>query len=111
MEYRNYNGIIYLRLDKGDEVLSSITDVCQKEGIRSCIFSGIGGCDYAKLGTFRPEQGTYANYEKSGMLELVSLNGDIKEGGNGPLIHAHACLSYEENDEIKLIACPSHCGN
>ena len=58
MEYRNYNGIIYLRLDKGDEVLSSITDVCQKEGIRSCICSGIGGCDYAKLGTFRPEQGT-----------------------------------------------------
>lgn len=103
MEYRNYNGIIYLRLDKGDEVLSSITDVCQKEGIRSCIFSGIGGCDYAKLGTFRPEQGTYANYEKSGMLELVSLNGDVKESDHGPLIHAHACLSYEENDEIKLI--------
>ena len=102
MEYRNYNNVIYLRLDRGDEVLSSILDVCEKEGIKSCVFSGIGGCDYAKLGTFRPEQGTYGEYEKRGMLELVSLNGDVKDSEQGPLIHAHACLSFEENGEIKL---------
>jgi len=102
MEYRNYNNVIYLRLDRGDEVLSSILDVCKKEGIKSCVFSGIGGCDYAKLGTFRPEQGTYGEYEKRGMLELVSLNGDVKDSDQGPLIHAHACLSFEENGEIKL---------
>ena len=102
MEYRNYNNVIYLRLDRGDEVLSSVLDVCKKEGIKSCVFSGIGGCDYAKLGTFRPEQGTYGEYEKRGMLELVSLNGDVKDSDQGPLIHAHACLSFEENGEIKL---------
>ena len=103
MDYRNYNNVVYLRLDKGDEVLSSILEVCEKEGIKSCVFSGIGGCDYVKLGTFRPEQGTYANYEKSGMLELVSLNGDIKDSEQGALIHAHGCLSYEKEGEIKLI--------
>ena len=103
MEYRNYNNVIYLRLDKGDEVLSSIVYVCEREGVKSCVFSGIGGCDYAKLGTFRPEEGTYANYEAEGMLELVSLNGDIKNSEEGPLIHAHACLSYEEDGAIKLI--------
>ncbi len=102
MEYRNYNNIIYMRLDKGDEVLSSIIDVCKKEGIKSCIFSSIGGCDYAKLGTFRPSQGTYGEYEKEGMLVLVSLNGDIKDSEQGPLVHAHACLSYEEDGQIKL---------
>lgn len=102
MEYRNYNDVLYLRLDKGDEVLSSILDVCEKEKIQSCVFSGIGGCDYAKLGTFRPEQGTYNEYETSGMLELVSLNGDIKQSEQGSLIHAHACLSYEEDGRIKL---------
>ena len=102
MEYRNYNNVVYLRLDRGDEVLSSILSVCEKEGFKSCVFSGIGGCDYAKLGTFRPDQGTYGEYEKEGMLELVSLNGDVKDSDQGPLIHAHACLSFEENGEIKL---------
>lgn len=102
MEYRNYNNVVYLRLDRGDEVLSSILSVCKKEGFKSCVFSGIGGCDYAKLGTFRPDQGTYGEYEKQGMLELVSLNGDVKDSDQGPLIHAHACLSFEENGEIKL---------
>lgn len=103
MDYRNYSGTIYLRLDKGDDVLSSILDVCKKENIRSCIFSGIGGCDYAKVGAFQPEKGFYNEYEKEGMLELVSLNGDIKDSEQGPLIHAHACLSYEDGGEIKLI--------
>ena len=36
------------------------------------------------------------------MLELVSLNGDVKDSEQGPLIHAHACLSYEEDGQIKL---------
>ena len=36
------------------------------------------------------------------MLELVSLNGDVKDSDQGPLVHAHACLSFEENGEIKL---------
>lgn len=103
MDYRNFDNVIYLRLDKGDEVLSSIVDVCQKEGVRSCVFSGIGGCDYAKLGTFMPERGTYNEYETEGMLELISLNGDIKDSNGEPLIHAHACLSYEEDGQIKLI--------
>lgn len=103
MEYRNYNNVIYLRLDKGDEVLSSIVSVCKSEGLKSCVFSGIGGCDYVKLGTFVPEKGIYNHYEATGMLELVSLNGDIKESEEGPLVHAHACLSYEEDGQIKLI--------
>ena len=103
MEYRNYNNIIYLRLDKGDEVLASILAVCKNEGIKSCIFSGIGGCDYAKLGAFQPEKGIYNSYEARGMLELVSLNGDIKDSDEGPLIHAHGCLSFEEDGEIKVI--------
>ena len=30
MGCRNYNAVLYLRLDKGDEVLSSILDVCEK---------------------------------------------------------------------------------
>ncbi|MDY6391807.1 MAG: DUF296 domain-containing protein [Bacilli bacterium] len=101
MEYRNYNDVIYLRLDRGEEVLSSILEVCKKEEIHSCVFSGIGGCDYAKLGTFHPEEGTYGEFEVRGMLELISLSGDVKDSEEGPLIHAHACISHEEGGEIK----------
>lgn len=49
-----------------------------------------------------PERGTYNEYETEGMLELISLNGDIKDDDGKPLIHAHACLSYEEDGQIKL---------
>lgn len=103
MEYRVYNNNIYLRLDKGDEVLSSVKEVCQKEGVHSCIFSGIGGCDRAEIGTFLIEQGTYDVKVFEGMLEVASLNGNIKCGEDGPIIHAHACLGYDEDGQNKVV--------
>ena len=37
-------GAIIIRMDKGDEIISTILGICQKEQIASAIFSGIGGC-------------------------------------------------------------------
>ena len=34
MEYRRYGEAFYVRLDKGDEVISSILDVCRAERLR-----------------------------------------------------------------------------
>ena len=47
MEYAKFDKTIYIRADKGDEIIGSILSVCKKENIQSAIFSGIGGCDTA----------------------------------------------------------------
>ena len=103
MDYREYGDSLYLRLDKGEEVLSSIKTVCQKEGIASCFFSGIGGCDKARIGFFNIGKGTYDVFAYEGLLEVISLEGNIKSTEEGPLIHAHACLAYKENGEAKVV--------
>ena len=43
MDYRKISDTYYVRMDRGDEVISGILDICRKENITSCIFSGIGG--------------------------------------------------------------------
>ena len=76
MDYRKFGETYYIRLDRGDEIISSILGICQKEQIESAIFSGIGGCRSAEIQTFIPETGSFEVQKLKGMLELVSLTGN-----------------------------------
>ena len=44
MEYRQFGSTYYVRLDRGDEIISSILNICRTEHIESAVYSGIGGC-------------------------------------------------------------------
>ncbi|MBQ6381700.1 MAG: DUF296 domain-containing protein [Clostridia bacterium] len=100
MDYRIIDDTCYVRLDKGDEITSSLIEVCKKENIQSAIFSGIGGCSSAQIQTFIPQTGTFETRTISGMLELVSINGSITGDEEGSYYHhTHAMFSYKENGE------------
>ncbi len=100
MDYKKYGSTYYVRMDKGDEIISSISDFCGKEGIKSAVYSGIGGCGAAEIQTFDPENNTYETRELSGMLELVSINGSVASDDAGNLCqHTHAMFAYKEDGE------------
>ena len=100
MDYRKYDDTVYIRMDKGDEIISSILNVCRKEQISSATFSGIGGCSEAQIQTFLPETGTFETETISGMLELVSLMGNvISDDQEEPYLHAHGMFSYKDGDK------------
>ena len=77
MDYRKFGECYYIRMDRDDEIISTILEICKKENIRSATFSGIGGCKDAEIQTFIPETGSFEEQRISGMLELVSLNGNV----------------------------------
>lgn len=100
MDYKLLGSTCYIRADKGDEVMASILDVCRREGIRSATFSGIGGCGEAEIQVFDAETRTFATEHFEGVLELVSLMGNVVDGGeDGQSWHAHALFSYRHDDE------------
>ena len=100
MDYRKYDDTVYIRMDKGDEIIESILDICRKERISSATFSGIGGCSEAQIQTFLPETGTFETETISGMLELVSLMGNvISDDQEEPYLHAHGLFSYKDGDK------------
>ncbi len=101
MDYRKLGTTIYIRCDRGDEIVSSILEVCRQEGIQSATFNGIGGCSSAQIQTFDPVERVFHTEEKSGMLELVSLMGNVVAGENH---HTHALFSFVEKGEHKILA-------
>ncbi len=105
MDYREYGQTYYIRFDKGDEIIGGILDICRNEGIKSAVFSGIGGCSSAEIQTFIPERGEFETEMLSGMLELVSLNGNVvTDEKSGLCHHTHAVFSYKKVGEHCIAA-------
>ena len=99
MDYRKYSDTYYIRMDKGDEVISKILEVCKKERISSCIYSGIGGLSQAEIQTFIPDKKSFETETINGMLELASLNGNvITDEDNNLCQHTHAVVAYKDDD-------------
>ncbi len=100
MDYRKFGDTVYIRMDRDDEIIGGILEICKKENIRSAVFSGIGGCKEAQVQTFMPEIGAFETRTISGMLELVSLNGNVISDESGELYyHTHAAFSYKEGEK------------
>ena len=105
MDYRKFGETYYIRLDRGDEVVASILDVCRREDIASATFCGIGGCSDAEIQVFVPEKGAFETERVTGLLELVSLTGNVIRAADGAReYHAHALFAYRESGAAKIAA-------
>ena len=105
MDHRKYGDTVYIRIDKGEEIIGCIREVCKKENILSAVFSGIGGCSEAQIQTFSPQAKAFETRTVSGMLELVSLTGNvISDENNKLLLHTHAVFAYKDGERHSIAA-------
>ncbi len=100
MDFRRIGDAVYIRMDRGDEIIGGILDVCRREGILSATFSGIGGCGEAELQTYLADTNTFETQTLRGMLELVSLNGNVVSDERNELYHhTHAMFTYKDGEK------------
>ena len=106
MEYKKIRNTVYIRVDKGENVVQTILSVCRKENIRGGYFQGIGACDTAAISTYIPERNDFVDHTISGMIEMISLMGNISiDDKDEPFQHSHAVFSYlKDNGEIAVAA-------
>jgi len=105
MDYRKIGENYYARMDRGDEIVGCLLEICRKESIPSAVFSGIGGCQSAELQVFIPASGSFETERIEGMLELVSLNGNVVTDEEEQLFHhTHALFSYKKDGQHGMAA-------
>ena len=94
MDYRQMGERIYIRIDKGEEILAQVEDVCRKLHISAATFQGIGACGEVEVATYIPDRQEFLPHVRNGMLEMISLMGNIVTARPGYLgQHAHALFS------------------
>jgi predicted DNA-binding protein with PD1-like motif len=81
--------MIIARIDKGEEILSVITKIIEKENIKLGSVSAVGAINYLKAGLFEPKEKNYLVnvFEKD--MEIVSFIGNITAMNGKPYIHVH----------------------
>ena len=100
MEYRRFGDAYYVRMDRGDEIVAKLLELCKSEGIDSATFWGIGGCEDAEIQVYKPEDGVFETERVEGTLELVSLMGNMMSATEDePAFHAHALFSYRDGND------------
>ena len=82
-----------LRLEKGEEIISTLTQFCKEENITTGFFSGIGAILSAELAFYNLFKKEYELKELSETHEIASLTGNIALVENSPFVHIHCVLS------------------
>jgi predicted DNA-binding protein with PD1-like motif len=88
-----------IRLDKGEEILSSLIDFCDQNEITGGWISGLGALSFATLANYDLSAKTYSRKDFAGKFELLNLTGNIAKLDDKTMAHIHATIS-NENMEV-----------
>ena len=99
MEYRRFNNTIVLRIDKNEEILSSIKSLALKENIKLANINALGAVNEVVVGVYKVDEKKYYSNEFRGNFEIVSLTGTINTMNNEFYSHLHMSIG-NENGEV-----------
>jgi len=95
MKFRAVEDGFLVRLEKGEEVVSTLTAFVREQQISSGFISGMGAVTEATIGIFDIERKEYFKKSFENDLEIGNLTANISyldETGE-PFIHAHVTVS------------------
>lgn len=100
MEYRKSEDMIALRVDRGEEIVSCIKYVCEKEHITFGSIAGIGAVDRVVVGLYHVAEKKYVSNTFEGEMEMTSLLGNATEKGGQTYLHFHAAFAKENGQVV-----------
>ena len=85
-----------MRLERGDEIVSSLKEFCVKANVSAGAVTGIGAVGEAQLGFFEAKSKQIKFKKIFGDHEICSLTGNITQLNHLPYLHLHIVLSNEK---------------
>ena len=89
MDYRRFGNAVVIRIDRNEEVMEKLAEVCVKENILLGSISGLGAASYVEMGLYDVEKQAFTGTILEQPLEVTSLIGSITEMDGKPYLHVH----------------------
>ena len=96
MEYRRFGDTYVLRLERGEEVISSLESFCRHEKIALGSVEGLGASDRAVIGLYDVSERVYHKTEFTEPMEITSLLGNISQKDGEVYLHLHVTASRSD---------------
>ena len=98
MEYRRFEDSYVVRLNKGEEIVSSLKNLCREENIRLGEITGLGASDLVEIGVFNVNTKEYKTKTFEGMFEITSLVGNVTTKDDDVYLHIHINFGDEDGN-------------
>lgn len=98
MEYRRFGNKIIARIDKGEEILTTIKEISLKENIKLASVQALGATDEFIVGVYKVDEKKYYANEFKGYFEIVSLTGTINTMNGEFYTHIHMSAGNDKGE-------------
>ncbi|MBT3319869.1 MAG: DNA-binding protein [Clostridia bacterium] len=100
MEYRRFGDKIVARIDRGEEIMSEIKTIAQKESIATASVNALGALSEVTIGYINVYEKQYHSKDYSGIYEMAGLHGTISSMDGEVYLHIHCTVSDEQNNAL-----------
>jgi len=90
---QDMNGVIAVRLDRGEEIVASLRKICEEHGVTCAKIDGIGAVSSARVGMFDMATKQYHETALSQFLEVTNLCGNVSQQNGSCYLHLHITLA------------------
>lgn len=98
MEYRKFDDTYVVRLNKGEEVVEKLKELCKNENIKLAEITGLGASNLIEIGVFNVNTKEYNTKVFEGMFEITSLVGNATRKDGDVYLHLH--INFGDADGI-----------
>ena len=92
MEFKKFNDTYFVRMDRGEEILASLTELCRKEDIRLAQVEALGAVDHVVVSVYDVPTKTFFKKEFNEPMEISNLCGTVTRKDGEVYIHLHATV-------------------
>ena len=96
MEHRHYGNKFFVRLDKGEEIITQILQLCKQEKITLAEIRGLGAVDDFSVGLFDVNEKKYYSNRFQEMAEITSLWGTVTTKDDELYPHIHMSVATRD---------------
>ena len=100
MEYRKFPQGYVLRLDPGEEIVSSLTRLVADENIQLASVSAIGAANDVTIGIFNTAEKQYYSQCYQGDYEISALVGSVTRKEGEPYLHLHITIGNPVTGQV-----------
>lgn len=93
MLYKKCRNKVVLRIDKGEEIIETISALSSIENIKTANVFGIGAVDNVTIGLFESDKKKYCSKQFKQDFEMTSLLGNITTKDEQVYLHLHINLA------------------
>ncbi len=95
MEYRLFGDTYVLRLERGEEVVTSLKEFCKKEDIKLGSIDGLGACDHLEVCVYDVVNKVFHRHTFDEVMEVTNLHGNISTMDGETYLHLHITAADE----------------